>query len=177
MTMLRLLVFVALSCWSCAASGSEDGLVGALRWYYRWIAELPATAKSMDCTVASFSISQFAFCEPGPLAIDLDMPPSSAPMATNITRALSGFADELRNFKGHRYSGPPQNPVIRALSIQASTLAQCKVDLEQTRRLAATAVVAQQRIDLSNRGIALRFPLVCEGDPFCLVFFYEGQRR
>jgi hypothetical protein len=56
-----------------------------------------------------------------------------------------------------------------------SALSACKVDIEKTRRLVATAVGSRQRKELLNRGISLRFPLVCEGDPFYLVYFMKGD--
>src|ERR1700694_555519 len=110
MTMLRLLVLVVLSVSCCAPFGSEETVVGALRWYYRWIAEVPATAKSMDCTVAAFSNSGFAYCEPGSLGVDLETPQGSPAVATNVTRVLSGFSEALTDFVNHRYSGPEHKP-------------------------------------------------------------------
>ena len=175
MTMLRLLVLVVLSVSGCAAFDSEEALVAASRWYHRWIAELPATAKSMDCTVAAFPTSSFAYCEPGSLGVDLETTQGSPAVATNITRVLSGFTEALTDFVNHRYSGSPRNPTIRTLSIPASVLSACKVDVEQTRRLVATTVGSRQRKELLNRGISLRFPQVCEGDPFYLVYFMKGD--
>jgi hypothetical protein len=172
--MLRLLVLVAVSASGSAAFDSEDGLAGALRWYHRWIAELPNTAKSVHCTVAAFQNVSFAYCEPGPLAIDLETRQGAPAVATNITRALSVFSDELINFVNHRYSGPEQKPAIRTLSFPPSSLSECKVDLSQTRRLVSTAVGSRQRKELLNRGISLRFPLACEGDPLYLVYFMKG---
>ena len=67
-----LLVFAVMSMSSRAAFDPESGLIQALRWYHRWIRELPSNSKSQDCTVASFSNSSFAYCQPGSLAIDLD---------------------------------------------------------------------------------------------------------
>lgn len=173
--MLRLLVLVVFSVSVCSAFDSEDGLAGALRWYHRWIAQLPDTAKSVDCTVATFPNSSFAYCEPGPLGIDLETPQGAPAVATNITRALSDFPEELTDFVNHRYSGPKYNPTIGTLSVPASLLSACKVDFEQTRRLVATAVGSRQRTDLLNRGMSLRFPLACEGDPFYLVYFMRGN--
>jgi hypothetical protein len=176
MTIARLLAIALVAVSAGAAPGREDALVGALRWYYRWIAELPSTAKSVDCTVAAFPNSTFTYCEPGPLAIDLETPRGSPAIATNITRALSDFSDELTDFVNHRYSGPEQTPTITKFSVPASSLSACKVDIEETRRLAATAVGPSQRKRLLNRGITLRFPLACEEDPFYLVYFIKGDK-
>ena len=173
--MLRLLVLIVVSASGCAAFDSEDALVGALRWYHRWIAELPSTAKSVDCTVAAFPNASFAYCKPGPFGVDLETPKGAPAVATNITRALSGFSEEVADFVNHRYSGREDTPTIGMLSVPSSSLSVCKVDLDQTRRLVATAVGPRQRKDLFNRGISLRFPLACEGDPFYLVYFMKGD--
>lgn len=174
MRTIKLLAIMVLSVSGCAAFDSEEAVVAALRWYHRWIAELPSTAKSMDCRLATFPGSAFAYCNPGALGIDLETPQGAPAVATNITRTLSGFSTELTDFVNHRYFGPERNPVIRTLSIPASTLSACKVDIEQTRRLVVTAMDSHQRKELLNRGISLRFPLACEGDPFFLVYFMKG---
>jgi len=174
MSTLRLLFFFAFFAWCGAASDADQALVGALRWYHRWIAELPVTAGSTDCKVAAFTESQFAYCEPGKLAIDIDAPRGSSASAANITWAVAGFPEELRDFVNRRYAGPPQIPSVRTMSIQKTVLGECKIDIEKTRQLAATAVGSRQREDLLNRGITLRFPLACEGDPFYLVYFMKG---
>lgn len=173
--MLRLLALVLASVSTCAAFDSEDGLMGALQWYYRWIAQLPSTAKSVNCTVAAFPNASFAYCEPGPLAIDIETSPGAPAVVTNIAPALSVFSDELTDFVNHRYSGPEQKPRIGTVSFPANSLSECKVDLDQTRRLASTAVGSRQRKELLNRGISLRFPLACAGDPFYLVYFMRGD--
>lgn len=174
MTTLRLLFFLVLVTWRCPASDGDQALAGALRWYHRWIADLPMTAGSTDCKVAAFTNSQFAYCEPGKLAIDIDTPPGSPAFATNITRAVAGFPEELRDFVNHRSAGSPQIPSVRTMSISKAVLSECKVDIEETRKLAAAAVGFRQREDLLSRGITLRFPLACEGDPFYLVYFMKG---
>jgi hypothetical protein len=174
MSTLRLLFFFLLIAWCCPASDADQALVGALRWYYRWIAELPVTAGSPDCKVAVFTNSQFAYCEPGKLSIDIETPQGSPAAVTNITRAFTGFPEELRDFVNHRYAGPQQIPSVRTMSVSRSDLAECKVDVEQTRQLAGKAVGSRQREDLLNRGIALRFPLACDGDPFYLIYFMRG---
>ena len=92
MSTLRLLFFFALVAGCCPASGADQPLVGALRWYYRWMAELPARGRSTNCKVAVFTKSEFAYCEPAKLAIDIDTPLVSAASVTNITDAFFGFS-------------------------------------------------------------------------------------
>src|SRR5665213_1808894 len=128
MSTLRLLFFFALFPWCCPASDADQSLVGALRWYHRWIVELPVTAGSTDCKVAAFTESQFAYCEPGKLEIDIDTPRGSAASAANIRHALAGFPVELGNFANHR-EGPPQIPSVRTISVPKTVLGECKICL------------------------------------------------
>jgi hypothetical protein len=138
------------------------------------MAELPARGRSTNCKVAVFTKAEFAYCEPAKLAIDIDTPQGSAASVTNITSAFFGFPAELRDFVNHRYPYPPQIPSVRTISISKPVLAECKIDIEETRQLAAEAVGSREREDLLNRGITLRFPLACEGDPFYLVYLMKG---
>ena len=173
---IRLAAVAVVLCSGCSASGPEDALSDALRWYYRWMDELPSTVKSVDCSAGVFSTAQFADCGPDDLAIDLDTSRPSRSVATNIARAVLGFAGELGDFRSHRYSGSPENPTIVNISVPASKLAACKTDLEQTRRLSRVAVGSRQRTKLLNSGITLRFPFACEGDPFYFLYFMKGER-
>src|SRR4051794_3631861 len=122
MTTSRVLVLLVLSVSGCSAFDSEETLVGALRWYHRWIAELPVTAQSIDCSVAAFPTARFAYCEPGSLGVDIDTPQGSRAVAINITRVLSDFPVALTDFVNHRRSGPEHKPTIRKFSVLASSL-------------------------------------------------------
>ena len=174
MTPLRLILILVLAAWNCSGSNVDEALIGALRWYHRWIATLPQRVASVDCKVAAFSESQFAYCQPGKLGIDIDTPRGSSASVVAITQVFSGFPEELTDFLNHRYPGPTQIPSVRSLSIPRSALSACKVDLEMTRHLAETAVGSRQRKEFLSRGITLRFPLACDGDPFYLVYFMRG---
>jgi hypothetical protein len=171
----RLVVLYIFSAGVCLAHDSDAALVAALRWYHRWIAVLPSTTESINCTVAAFPASSFAYCEPGSLAIDIDTPPGSPAVATNVTPLLLGFSAALTDFVNHRYSGPRGAPTIKTLSIPAGSVAQCTIDLDQTRRVSASAVGSGQRKQLLKRGIVLRFPFLCNGDPFYLLYFMKGN--
>lgn len=173
--MLRQLVLLFVSASICTASGPDEAAIGALRWYHRWIEKLPAETKFVECTLATFKTGAFALCEPDSVGIDLKMLQGSPPTATNVQRVLSRFSEELSDFVRHRYSGSDRNPTIRTLSISADALSTCRVNLKETRRLKASAVGSRQRKKLLQRGISFSFPMVCEGDPFYLLYFMRGD--
>lgn len=158
----------------CRASGADGALASALRWHYRWIEKLPAAATSINCKVASFSKAQFAYCEPGNLAIDVNISQDAQAAVTSIQIAVGLFPSELADFVNHRYFGPQQTPSIRTLSIPVSEVRECRIDPEKTRELTIKALSSKMRDEFAREGITIRYPYVCAGDPFYLLYFMRG---
>jgi hypothetical protein len=173
---MRLLLLCFALVGTCHASDAESALVSALRWHYRWFEQLPATTKSIDCKVATFNKAEFAYCEPGKFAIDIDIPQGTLATVTSIQIAFGSFSDELTDFMNHRYFGPPQTPSVRTLSIPVNELAGCKIDLAKTRELAVKGVSSKMRDELARDGVTIRFPYVCQGDPFYFAYFLRNDK-
>lgn len=141
MSASRCLVLFLFTVTFCSAYELDDVIIGALRWYHRWILELPGTAEFADRTVAVLPLASFAYCEPGPLGIDVVVQNRGPVVATSITTVPGAFREAFADFVMHRYGGSVRNPTIRKLSVTAASLAACKVGNEgQQRRIPDLAI-------------------------------------
>ncbi len=154
----------------------DRALESGLRWYYRWIEPVPTGLDAIPCSVAYFEKRSFAFCHKGPLAIDMEMPEAAPPRVTSIVPIDVSFEDALKDFLAHRGPAGLQFEPTRAVSIPVRDLVRCDVDWEQTNRAAAAVLNESQRVALRGRGVSFRYPLVCQGDPFYLLYLMNGDR-
>ena len=83
---------------NCFALDKPESLVGALRWYHRWIAELPRGAEGADRTLAATLTRQVACCEPASVVVEPATPRGSNPTATSITQFSDGLPAATKEF-------------------------------------------------------------------------------
>lgn len=161
---------------SAEVGGVEKAIASALSWHYRWIDPMPRDLASIECSVALFEERSFAYCEPTLLSMDIETAEQQPPRVINITYEHWDFERALADFRDHRNrTGRPLGPVQR-ISIPLSVLGACKVDRERTAWASATALPKQPKTEFERRGVTLRYPLMCEGDPFYLVYLMSGGR-
>lgn len=160
---------------SLQVAGIEKAVGSALSWHYRWIEPVPRDLASIECSVALFEDQSFAYCEPVLLSMDMETTAERPPRVTNILREHWDFARALADFRAHRNPKGEARGSVQRISIPVRGLGACKVDWKQTAQASALAVPQEQRTKFENEGLSLRYPVVCEGDPFYLVYFVRGE--
>jgi hypothetical protein len=64
---------------------------------------------------------------------------------------------------------------VQLISIPTEVFNDCKVDRKRTADAAAEALGKEHKAKLENDGFSFRYPLMCEDDPFYLVYFIKGN--
>lgn len=154
----------------------KEALQSGLGWYYRWIGRIPPDLDSIPCSVACFEKRSFAFCSTGPLAIDIETAEAVPPRVTSIVQLPVSFEHALTDFLTHRGPTGSQRGPTQVISIPVRDLARCDIDWHRTRLAASAALNERQVEGLRAEGLSLRYPLVCEGDPFYLLYLVKGDR-
>ncbi len=153
----------------------KEALRHGLSWHYRWIERLPSGVAAIRCTIAYFEERSLAFCTPGPLEIDIETGEGGSPRVTNIVHVHGTFKEILGQFRNNLRPGSEISPK-EMISIATDDLVRCKVDLDRTRRAPGALMNEHQRKGLHADGLKLRYPLVCEGDPFYLLYLMKEDR-
>ena len=152
----------------------KEALRYGLSWHYCWIERLPSGVAAIRCTVAYFEERSFAFCTPGPLEIDIETGEGVSPRVTNIVHVHGTFKEILGQFRNNLRPGS-EISTKEVIAIAADDLVRCKVDLDRTRRAPGALMNEHQRKGLHAEGLKLRYPLLCEGDPFYLLYLMKGE--
>lgn len=152
----------------------KEALRHGLSWHYRWIERLPSGVAAIRCAVAYFEERSFAFCTPGSLEIDIETGEGDSPRVINIRHAFGSFEQDLRLFRNNLRPGPEISPK-EMISIAIGDLVRCKVDWDRTRQAPGALMNEHQRKASHAEGLKLRYPLVCEGDPFYLLYLMKGE--
>ncbi len=152
----------------------QQALQSGLTWYYRWIKEIPANVRTVQCSLAEFENKSFAYCSQGPLEIDIE--PGTPPRVTSIVTSIVTFDRALADFLGHRGPVGVKRGPVREISISVVNLNRCDVDWHRTRWLRDAALNREDVEAFHRRGLTLRYPVFCKGDPFYLVYLMEGDR-
>lgn len=171
-------VFFAILSGSCR--GQQDAVQGAiksaLKWRYRWMEPVPRDVASIQCSVALFDDLSFAFCEPVAISMIIETREKRLPRVTYIGHEPSSFEVALANFrKNMNPNGHSLGPVHK-VPIAVRDLWGCTIDQKQTNRAPSVILKKEVRAALISNGQTLRYPVICEGDPFYLLYCLADQR-
>jgi hypothetical protein len=153
----------------------RSAIVSGLNWHYRWIEPIPRDVSSLECSVAGFERKSFAYCKPVLLSMDIETTVDRFPRVVNMIHEPGDFETSLADFRAHRDHGQALGPVQR-VSIPLQDLGACKVDWKQTKQAVASALSQRQRGPFEKQGLQLRYPVMCERDPFYLIFFLRSDK-
>jgi hypothetical protein len=176
-TGIVLLAFVISCCARCNAQRTpvEDAVASALKWYFRWIMPIPTDAQRIECTLALFERSSFAYCGRISRSMDIDTADPDMPHVSSIVYESGNFDEALADFRRHRNRDGRQLGPPHLVSIPVKRLNDCKVDRKRTADAAAEAIGKEYKAKLENDGFSFRYPLMCEDDAFYLVYFMKGN--
>ena len=88
---------------------------------------------------------------------------------------LGDFDEALAEFRRNRNRDGRQLGPPHLVSVPVERLKDCKVDRKRTADAAAEAIGKEHKAKLENDGFSFRYPLMCEDDPFYLVYFMKGN--
>lgn len=153
----------------------ERRVADSLGWYYRWIGDPSPSQQSIECRAALFGEKAFVYCEPGPLSMDIEIVDSGVLRVMNLIRSFVTYDDDLRDYRLHRSGASTLQGESRRLSFSAGSLQSCRVDNSKTARFAKDALPHDFVEKLRFEGLTLRYPKICFGDPFFLLYMLRGQ--
>jgi hypothetical protein len=152
----------------------QPALQSALAWYYRWIEPLPSGIFSIECETALFEEQSFAYCGTVGLSMNIVTNGVEPPRATYVGQEHGSFDAALTAFRTNvNRSRRPLAPIRRVL-VSTETLKVCKIDWKDTVR-APVILRKEVRAGLTGEGQYLRYPVICVGDPFYLLYFMRGK--
>ena len=154
----------------------EKAITSALKWHYRWMEAIPPDSASIKCSLASFEQRSFAYCKrvdvPNRYVISMliENVEKKLPRVTFLGVEPHRFDNALATFRRNvNRNGRSLGP-IHNFTIAVRNLTGCTVDwqlTEHARRVALTKEMHTARVHL---GEGFRYPLICKGDPFYLLY-------
>jgi hypothetical protein len=118
-TGIVLLAFVISCCAPCNAQRTpvEDAVASALKWYFRWIMPIPTDEQRIECTLALFERSSFAYCGRISRSMGIDTVDPDMPHVTSIVLNQGILTRHWRSFDGIATAMPGNwDPRISSLS-------------------------------------------------------------
>ena len=148
----------------------------ALNWYYRWMETIPRERASIECSAVFFPGKSFVLCGSVAVSMNLEMPYNGAPRVVFMGHEPSSFDVALAAFRRNTQpNGPPVGPV-RKYSIAVRNLGGCAMDSYLTARAPLMVLTKDVRTAMLSSGHSFRFPIICRGDPFYLVYCLAGEQ-
>jgi hypothetical protein len=171
---LSLALAVSWPC-GCQIRSIQDAVASALGWHFRWIEAVPRGIPSIDCHIAIFDERSFAYCESVSLSIDIETIGLRDSRVVTMVYEYGGLEHALAEFREHRNPGRALERVQR-VSVSTEGLGRCRTDWNRTERAVATVLSPSQKGPLQRKGLQLRYPRMCENDPFYLLYLIQDNR-
>ncbi len=154
----------------------QEAVTSALNWHYRWIEPMPRKLASIECSAALFTEKSFVLCEPIALSMNIETPGNRAPRVTYMGNEPATFDVALSAFRRNINPSGQFVGSVRKFSIAVRNLRACTIDSKLTARARSAVLTTEVRTAMLSSGHSFRFPVICEGDPFYLLYCLTGER-
>src|SRR5688500_921294 len=154
---------------SCQSRDLSTVVRAALLRHYRWLEPSPKTSTSITCLFSPFPKQSFAFCEPLSLSMHIDNGSTTGLNVSFLNSEPHSHEAALKEFRRNINAAPPSGPTT-LLTFSADDSATCSVDTKMTEYAASAVLTSDLRGMLHSKGLTLRSPVFCTGDPFSLLF-------
>jgi len=156
----------------------QHAVLNGLRWYFHWMQLLPAGTESMECRGLELNASDFVYCTPGMVTLELADSPRHAPNVEFISITTEEYAKAVNWFRELHGADVRQN--FRT-SIRLRDIMPYNTDEERSKSwMEATSTFMASTLrgrSIDNRHIVdLLFPLVSPDDPAYQVYLTVNGR-
>jgi hypothetical protein len=136
---------------------------------------LPSQLESVECVVAPFEKGSFGYCESISVEISMEKTRDGTTCVNYMGTGHEDFETALRTSSFRLgYYGKAQGRPYK-IRIPTSRIGQCTVNWNLTEGAPPTALNSVQKQTLRNKRRKLRYPMICEGDPFYLVYLMNDK--